>query len=285
MIPPTSGLCRALFFASGEVISVLAWYSSLRYALGMRTTHITAVVVALFGFGIVGCQSSPHSTLKTASGPAGESSVFRVESPAGVPVAADQPILIKCWSVDLLDPTDPDAAALLGDLPRRMAQVEGRFDPDTIASHLESLDAKQQLHLRSMPMLIVRGGEGATMKITEPIDRPDLQAGLERGESMFPFEVGERYEVQTAFDDDGFILLDINYSRESLTGDIEEPLPGVIGYTIRHTVRLRSGESVVLGGWRSYRDDAEDGNEEAVQIVVFNARALQPASLRQAAAR
>ncbi|MDQ7012529.1 MAG: hypothetical protein Q9O74_01380 [Planctomycetota bacterium] len=251
----------------------------------MRATHITAVVVAVLGFGTVGCQSSPHSTLKTASGPASEGSVFRVESPAGAPVASDQPILIKCWSVDLLDPTDPDAAALLGDLPRRMAQVEGRFDPDAIASHLESLDAKQQLHLRSMPMIIVRGGEGATIKITEPIDRPDLQAGLERGEAMFPFEVGERYEVQTAFDDDGFILLDINYSRESLTGDIEEPLPSVMTCRIQHTVRLRSGESIVLGGWRSYQGDAGDRTEEVAQIVVLNARALLPVSMRQSAAR
>ena len=206
-----------------------------------------------------------------------------MQAAAVAPVASDQPILIKCWSVDCLDPADPDAVALLGELPGNLAQTEDRFDPDIIATHLESLAAKQQLRIHSMPMLTVMAGETATVKITEPIGRPDLQAGVQRGETLFPFEVGERFEIGTAFDEGGFIVLDVNYSRESLTGSIEEPLPGVMTSRIRTTVRLRSGESVVLGGWRTVGDDAGGVPEDAVQLVVINARALPPVPPQQAA--
>ena len=132
-------------------------------------------------------------------------------------------------------------------------------------------------------MLIVRGGEAASMQLTEPINRPDLQAGVERGESLFPFEVGERFEIGTAFDEEGFIVLDVDYSRESLTGSIEDPLPGVMTSRVQQVVRLRSGESVVLGGWRPVRHAAGGVPEESVQLVVLNARAMPPVPARQAA--
>lgn len=209
--------------------------------------------------------------------------MFRVQSAAVTPFEPDQLILIKCWSVDCLDPADPDAVALLSGLPGKVARTEDRFDPDVIASHLESLDEKQQLRIHSAPMLIVRGGEAASMQLTEPINRPDLQAGVERGESLFPFEVGERFEIGTAFDEEGFIVLDVDYSRESLTGSIEEPLPGVMTSRVQQVVRLRSGESVVLGGWRNVRHDAGGVPEESVQLVVLNARAMPPVPAQQAA--
>lgn len=253
------------------------------YALCMRNLHFVTIPLVLACLGMVGCRSSPDASPQTAVRSAGDESMFRVQAAAVTPVASDQLIFINCWSVDCLDPADPDAVALLGGLPGHLAQTEDRFDPDVIASLLESLDAKQQLRVHSAPVLIVRGGEAATMTMTEPIDRPDLQAGVERGESLFPFEVGERFEIGTAFDEDGFIVLDIDYSRESLTGSVDDAVPAVMTSRVQQVVRLRSGESVVLGGWRTVRDDAGGVPEESVQLVVINARAMPPVPAQQAA--
>lgn len=253
------------------------------YALCMRNLHFVTLSLVLACLSVVGCQSSPDASAETAARSAGDESMFRVQAAAVTPVASDQLILIKCWSVDCLDPADPDAVALLGGLPGHPAQTEDGLDPDVIASLLESLDAKQQLRVQSAPVLLVRGGETATMTMTEPIDRPDLQAGVKRGESLFPFEVGERFAIGTAFDEDGFIVLEVDYSRESLTGSVDDPLPAVMTSRFQQVVRLRSGESVVLGGWRTGRHDAGGVPEEAVQLVVVNARAMPPVPPQQAA--
>lgn len=249
----------------------------------MKDSHRTVLPLILIGLGMVGCQSSQRVHPQISLHSVDEASVFRVQAEAATPVASDQIILIRCWSVDCLDPSDPDSIALLGRLPSHSAQTKDRFDPDVIASHLESLDEKQQLRIHSMPVLIVRGGEAATMEMTEPINRPDLQAGVERGEALFPFAVGERFEIGTAFDEAGAIVLDVDYSSESLIGSVDDPVPGVRTSRVQELVRLRSGESVVLGGWRSVRDDAGGGPEEAVHLVVINARAMPPVPTPQAA--
>lgn len=257
--------------------------AKLWYALRMRTSLCTALQLVLVVLGFAGCQSSPDVSSRTAVQSTSASSVFRVQAEAVTPVASDQIILIKCWSVDCLDPADPDSIALLGRLPSHLAQTEDQFDPDVIASHLESLDEKQQLRIHSMPVLMVRGGDAATMEMTEPIDWPDLQAGVERDESLFPFAVGERLEIGTAFDEEGFIVLDVDYSRGTLTGTVDESVAGVRTSRVQQIVRLRSGESVVLGGWRSVRDDAGGVPEEAAHFVVINARAMPPVPPQQAA--
>lgn len=230
----------------------------------------------LFGLGLTGCASSPAYSGGSANG----RSVFRVSPHAVAPVVSDQGIMILLWSIECLDPSDPDAIALLGDLPGRVTQVEGRFDPDVIATHLESLEAKKKLHLLFHPVVTVMAGERATIGIGEPAEEVGSRTAPEQQGRAETFGVGVRVEVHPVIDPDGFVLLDLDYRMRMARKDTREPNPDILTYRVNPAVRLRSGESVVLGGLPMPVESSVGEPSESVLLVVVHVCAI-PAPAQQ----
>lgn len=214
-------------------------------------------------------------------------SPFHVRSPEAVRAAADTPIMLRFWSVQCLDADAPELRTLYSLWITRDREVPAPLDAEQIADQLDALAARGLLVLRCMPTIVVNAGEPAEVRITEAVDRPDLQADCERGgEALFPFELGERFGVVAAVDGEGLIGLDLDYRLESLSGSIEEPLPRVMTTAISTSFSLASGESLVLGGQRLVDESPGQPRVESVLLVVVNARAIAPpaAALQHASA-
>lgn len=210
--------------------------------------------------------------------------MFRVAPLAVAPEASDQWVMIRLWSIECLDPSDPDAIALLGDLPSRVSQVEGRFDPDAIAAHLESLLARGKLYVRCQPTITVMAGESATVAITEPVEKIAHQPEQERDNGAFTFERGERFSVRPVIDPDGSVMLGLDYHLEMAGSGSIQPDPNVLAYRVDPAVRLRSGESVVLGGLPMPGESRDGSASESVLLLVVNVCAI-PTPAQQARAR
>jgi hypothetical protein len=210
----------------------------------------------------------------------GDDSPFRITARAAEIVASDQTLLIKFWAVECLDPRAPEVLALFGQIPHDDVRQAATFDAEAIAGYLDALAARDQLVLLSSPALAIMGGEEAEIRVTEPIDRPDLQEGIEPGEFLFPFEVGMRFRVATTIDNEGYIHLDLDYRLESLVDSIDKPLPNVMTTAVNTSVRLFSGQSVVLGGQRLIHQAPGRRPTESVLLLVVNVGAIPP-SLRE----
>ena len=192
--------------------------------------------------------------------------------------------MVEFWSMECLDPGAPEMAALLGQLPGGVL-LPGMLGTEAITAYLDGLYDRGLLEIRSKPMLTLAAGEGGEIRLTEAIDRPDLQQGVKPGESLFPFEIGERIRFDTAIDDKGFIHLDLDYRLETLQGSIDEPLPSVLTTAINTSFVVESGQSVVLGGQWLPRESADGEQTESVLLVVVNARAIAPSRFSHAAPR
>ncbi len=237
--------------------------------------HPTAKCLAICVCALLAGCGSPSRTTQLAGRDG--ASPFRVGSPAAVQPAADTPIMLRFWSIECLDADAPELRTLSSLWPTGDRGAPVPLDAEQIADQLDALAARGQLLVRCMPTITVNAGEPAEIRITEAVDRPDLQADCERGgEALFPFELGERFGVLAAVDRGGLINLDLDYRLESLAGSIDEPLPSVTTTSISTSFSLASGESLVLGGQRLVAESPGRPPVESVLLVVVNARAISP---------
>ncbi len=238
----------------------------------MKNTACLLTTVGL-SFLLVGC-STPSRTgggsCATAASP------NRVSASTVEPDAVDQVLMVGFQSMECLDPDAPELAALFGQVPRETLTT-GMLETEAIIAYLDALDDRGLLEIRSMPTLSVAAGEGAEIRLTEEIDRPDLQEGVEPGEGLFPFEIGERIRFETAIDDKGFIHLDLDYRLETLQDGVTSPYPSALTTAIRTSFVVKNGQSVVLGGQRLPRESASGEQTESVLLVIINARTIAPA--------
>jgi Flp pilus assembly secretin CpaC len=252
----------------------------------MKTTKPAAPIALLVSAallasaGVSGC-ASPDRT-QSLRAKLGESP-FRVTEPAVQPTGADDTILIRYWSLECLDPAAPEVQTLCGRAPYDGGGRAELPTADQIADQLDALDARGLIRLRAMPSLAIMSGETGEIRTTQAVNRPDLQQGVTPGDSLFPFELGERFRVGAAFDADGSISLDIDYRLETADEPLDESAPQVMTTAIRTAVRLESGQSVVLGGQRLLREvSTRRTPEQSVLLVVVNARAVPKPPERRA---
>ena len=246
----------------------------------MKNTACLMTIVGM-SFLLAGCSSPSRTDGSCALG----GSPHRATASALEPDAVGQVLMVEFWSMECLDPGAPEVAALLGQLPGGVL-LPGMLGTEAITAYLDALYDRGLLEIRSKSVLTLIAGEGGEIRLTEVVDRPDLQHGVEPGEGLFPFEIGERIKLETAIDDKGFIHLDLDYRLETLQGDIAYPLlPGVLTTAIGTSFVVESGQSVVLGGQWLPRESADGEQTESVLLVVVNARAIASSRFSRAVPR
>lgn len=236
----------------------------------MKNTACLMTTVGM-SFLLAGC-SSPSRTCDsgiTAGSP------YRVSASTVEPDGVDQVLVVEFWSMECLDSEAPELAALFGQVPVGPLTT-GMLETEAITAYLDALEDRGLLEVRSMPTLTVAAGERVQIWLTEVIDRPDPQEGIEPGDGFFPFEIGERIRFETALDDKGFIHLDLDYRLKTLQGSVIHPYPSVLTTAISTSFVVKSGQSVVLGGQRLPRESASGEQAESALLVIVNARAIAP---------